>query len=153
MSGGSGFKDGNILEFTGLKDRADDPVHTFFRRHEKRVSLACRSCMTPELLFLDEPTAAIDPVLRKKFWEMFRHLADAGRLNHQHSPDGRGASLRHAGLLSDGQVMLSAPPATILEKGRTEINIGLKQKSINKVIDNNPESLAEALRDTGSRKT
>ncbi len=140
----------DILEFNDLKDRADDPVHTFSGGMKKRVSLACALVHDPELLFLDEPTAAIDPVLRKKFWEMFRHLADAGKtiIISTHLMD-EALHCDMLALLSDGQVLLCAPPADILEKGRTEIGIGLRQKSINRVIDNNPESMAVALRGYG----
>jgi ABC-2 type transport system ATP-binding protein len=41
--------------------------------------LACALVHDPQLIFADEPTAGIDPVLRGRFWEHFRELRDAGR--------------------------------------------------------------------------
>jgi ABC-2 type transport system ATP-binding protein len=46
---------------------------------QRRLELACSLVHDPLLLFADEPTAGIDPVLRNKFWEHFRELRDEGR--------------------------------------------------------------------------
>ncbi|NJK80855.1 MAG: ABC transporter ATP-binding protein [Chloroflexaceae bacterium] len=46
---------------------------------QRRLQLACSLVHNPVLLFADEPTAGIDPVLRGKFWEYFRTLRGEGR--------------------------------------------------------------------------
>jgi ABC-2 type transport system ATP-binding protein len=46
---------------------------------KRRLELACSLVHDPTLLFADEPTAGIDPVLRGKFWESFRNLRNQGR--------------------------------------------------------------------------
>ena len=45
---------------------------------KRRLSLAVSLIHNPELLILDEPTAGIDPPLRRVFWEYFRHLNQLG---------------------------------------------------------------------------
>src|SRR4028119_503441 len=45
----------------------------------RRLELACALLHRPQLLFADEPTAGVDPVLRGKFWEGFRQLKAEGR--------------------------------------------------------------------------
>jgi ABC-2 type transport system ATP-binding protein len=46
---------------------------------QRRLMLAGALMHDPALLFADEPTAGIDPVLRGRFWEYFRQLRDQGR--------------------------------------------------------------------------
>ena len=45
---------------------------------KRRLSLAATLVHNPELLFLDEPTARIDPLLRRKFWDYFKGLQAEG---------------------------------------------------------------------------
>jgi ABC-2 type transport system ATP-binding protein len=46
---------------------------------QRRLELACAMVHDPVLLFVDEPTAGLDPMLREKVWTEFRRLRDAGR--------------------------------------------------------------------------
>lgn len=46
---------------------------------QRRLSLAATLIHDPDLIFLDEPTAGVDPVLRRKFWDHFHKLRDQGR--------------------------------------------------------------------------
>lgn len=46
---------------------------------QRRLELACALVHSPALLFLDEPTAGIDPMLRSRIWDELHRLRDAGR--------------------------------------------------------------------------
>jgi ABC-2 type transport system ATP-binding protein len=78
---------------------------------QRRLALAAALVHDPEIVFLDEPTAGIDPILREKFWEHFRALAAAGKtllVTTQYV--GEAAYCDCVGLLSDGELLLFDTP-------------------------------------------
>jgi ABC-2 type transport system ATP-binding protein len=68
-----------VLDFVELSDVRNRLGGQLSGGMQRRLELACSLVHNPLLLFADEPTAGIDPVLRGKFWEHFRELRDQGR--------------------------------------------------------------------------
>ncbi len=66
------------LELVDLADRTGSIAGTLSGGQRRRLSLACALVHRPSVLFLDEPTVGIDPLLRVQFWGHFRSLAAAG---------------------------------------------------------------------------
>lgn len=66
------------LAVVDLADRAGATVMDLSGGQRRRLSLACALIHRPEVLFLDEPTVGVDPLLRVQFWGHFRQLADGG---------------------------------------------------------------------------
>ncbi|MDQ2997242.1 MAG: ABC transporter ATP-binding protein [Chloroflexota bacterium] len=67
------------LEFVELSDARNRLGSQLSGGMQRRLELACTLVHNPLLIFADEPTAGIDPVLRGKFWNHFRHMRDDGR--------------------------------------------------------------------------
>jgi ABC-2 type transport system ATP-binding protein len=68
-----------ILDFVELTEHKNKLARDTSGGMQRRLSLASTLVHRPDLIFLDEPTAGIDPVLRRKFWEHFKQLQSDGR--------------------------------------------------------------------------
>lgn len=66
------------LGVVDLADRRASLTSTLSGGQRRRLSLACAIVHRPPILFLDEPTVGVDPLLRSAFWSHFRALADGG---------------------------------------------------------------------------
>jgi len=139
-----------VLEFTDLAERAGDPVHTFSGGMKRRVSLACALIHRPQILFLDEPTAAVDPYLRRRIWKTFRELAESGvtLFISTHLMDEAILCDRIA-ILRKGRVIVSDTPHEILERGKTRLMVRQSADEEERTIGGRPEDLAAALHPYG----
>ena len=66
------------LERVGLTGHDDDRTDALPGGMRQRVALASAILHGPEIVFLDEPTAGVDPVARRVFWGLIRELSAAG---------------------------------------------------------------------------
>jgi ABC-2 type transport system ATP-binding protein len=67
-----------MLELVGLRDTVDTPVRRLSGGQAQRLSLACALIGKPRVVFLDEPTAGMDPHARATTWDLVRDLRQRG---------------------------------------------------------------------------
>src|SRR5213593_1244854 len=67
-----------VLELTGLQDRAREPVKQFSGGMKRRLNFACGILHSPKVLLLDEPTVGVDPQSRVRLLDLVRAQARAG---------------------------------------------------------------------------
>jgi len=76
--GGAKSRAGELLEAFDLTDAAGRLVKQYSGGMRRRLDIAASLVVTPELLFLDEPTTGLDPRSRNQVWDIIRSLAGAG---------------------------------------------------------------------------
>src|SRR5713101_7763642 len=67
-----------MIQLADLAGRERQLAGTLSGGYRQRLALACALVHAPRLVFLDEPTAGVDPVSRRNFWGLIRRLADEG---------------------------------------------------------------------------
>lgn len=67
-----------VLEMAGLTDRRATVTGTLAAGWKQRLALGCAILHEPPIIFLDEPTAGVDPLSRRRFWDLIYRMADAG---------------------------------------------------------------------------
>ncbi|MFL9582463.1 ABC transporter ATP-binding protein [Stenotrophomonas sp. AB1(2024)] len=111
-----------LLEQYHFQDRQKQLAGTLSGGQKQRLALAGAVIHAPELLFLDEPTSAVDPESRRDFWEKLFDLADAGTtlLVSTHYMDEAERCHRLA-ILDQGVLVADGSPAelTAALQGRT----------------------------------
>ncbi|MFJ2830928.1 ATP-binding cassette domain-containing protein [Streptomyces sp. NPDC087263] len=75
---GTAARAAELLDRFGLTEAADRPASTYSGGMRRRLDLAASLIRRPEVLFLDEPTAGLDPASRNQIWAAVRALKDEG---------------------------------------------------------------------------
>ena len=113
-----------LLELIELEDRARDPLHAFSGGMRQRVSLACALVHQPPVLLLDEPTAGVDPLLRRRMWSMFADLRDRGTtLIISTNQLDEAVHCDRLAILRAGRLLAEDAPGALLDRGRMRVTL------------------------------
>lgn len=106
-----------LIEVLNLKDKVDTIARNLSGGMKRRLSLACALVHDPELIFLDEATVGVDPILRDYFWKYFRQLRDQGVtiVVTSHVMD-EAEKADRIGLLRAGRLIAEGSPTELKEK-------------------------------------
>jgi ABC-2 type transport system ATP-binding protein len=104
------------LEVVGLTEQAGTRTTKLSGGQRQRLSIACALVHDPQLLFLDEPTAALDPQARRNLWDLLRGLNDRGRtvVLTTHHMDEAEVLCDRVAIMDAGKILEFGPPATLV---------------------------------------
>lgn len=104
-----------LLALYHLTDRASLLAGSLSGGQKQRLALAAATMHQPALLFLDEPTSAVDPENRREFWERLFDLSDAGTtiLVSTHYMD-EAERCHGLAILDEGQMRAQGSPAELM---------------------------------------
>lgn len=67
-----------VVKMAGLENHLDARTSTLSAGWKQRLALGCAILHHPSILFLDEPTAGVDPINRRRFWNLIYELSNQG---------------------------------------------------------------------------
>ena len=104
------------LERVGLVEKADSRVEDLSGGQTQRLSIACALVHDPEVVFLDEPTAALDPQARRNLWELLSGLNDSGRtvVLTTHYMDEAEVLCDRVAIMDQGRILELDTPAALI---------------------------------------
>src|SRR6195256_4746953 len=105
----------NLLEKFKLTDRADQMVRGFSGGMQQRLSIARAMMHDPQVLFLDEPSAGLDPQTRILLWQIIREYNQAGKtvLLTTHNMEEADALCQRLAIIDHGRGIALGTPAEL----------------------------------------
>jgi ABC-2 type transport system ATP-binding protein len=103
-----------VVSLAGLTDERDVLAHDLPGGLRQRLALACAVIHNPPVLFLDEPTAGVDPISRREFWGLIRTMAAGGTaiLVTTHYMD-EAEHCRSLAFIYQGRLIAKGPPSVL----------------------------------------
>jgi ABC-2 type transport system ATP-binding protein len=107
-----------MLAVVGLEDQAGTRTEKLSGGQAQRLSIACALVHDPELLFLDEPTGALDPQARRNLWDLLRKISAEGRtvVLTTHHMDEAEALCHRVAIMDHGKILKVGPPASLIRE-------------------------------------
>jgi ABC-2 type transport system ATP-binding protein len=118
-----------LLDFVELSGDKHKLARDLSGGMKRRLSLAATLVHNPEILFLDEPTAGIDPILRRKFWDYFKELQAEGHtlfITTQYV--GEAAFCDLVGVMYGGKLLMIETPDGLRKKAYGGDVVGIRTK-------------------------
>jgi len=107
-----------LLEYVELSDRVNDNVRLLSGGMKRRLLIARALIHNPKILFLDEPTVALDPQVRRRIWDLIRrmHREDVTVLLTTHYIEEAENLCNRVAILNKGKLIALDTPKALCER-------------------------------------
>jgi ABC-2 type transport system ATP-binding protein len=105
-----------MLEVVGLTSAAATRTEKLSGGQAQRLSIACALVHRPDVLFLDEPTGALDPQARRNLWDLLRAIAAEGHtvVLTTHHMDEAETLCQRVAIMDHGKILQIGAPAALV---------------------------------------
>ena len=140
----------SVLDFVDLNDARNRPVQDLSGGQRQRASLAAALVHEPRMLFLDEPTAGVDPALRHAFWRRFRELSESGVtvIVSTHQMD-EVVHCDRVALIRTGTILADSTPGELFASAGATVKITRRDSVIEEHLDSPGADLPRILHRLG----
>ncbi|WP_194846605.1 ABC transporter ATP-binding protein [Mumia zhuanghuii] len=116
-----------LLELVGLRESGAIQADKLSGGQKQRLAIACALVNDPDLVFLDEPTAALDPQARRNLWDVLAQLNDSGRtvVLTTHYMDEAEILCDRVAIVDRGKVLAIDSPAALVRGLDVPVQISL----------------------------
>jgi ABC-2 type transport system ATP-binding protein len=128
LYGVSARKADTMLDMVGLTEHRDVRTEKLSGGQAQRLSIACALVHDPELVFMDEPTGALDPQARRNLWDLLRQINADGRtvvLTTHHMDEAETLCDRVA-IMDHGEILKLGPPAALVRALDSPVRISIE---------------------------
>jgi len=117
-----------MLDVVGLADKAETRTDRLSGGQTQRLAIATALVHGPEVLSLDEPTAALDPQARRNLWDLLREINAQGRtvVLTTHHLDEAELLCDRVAIMDHGKILELGPPATLVRGLDAPTRIGVE---------------------------
>ena len=127
-----------LLQLMGLYESKDLQGGKLSGGMQKRLDIACALIHDPRVLILDEPTADLDPILRKQMWRLIKQVNEKGTtiVLSSHFLDELEHLCDRVGILNEGRILKAGTPEEIKNyySKEEEIKLETAPGKYNKII-------------------
>ena len=116
-----------MLELVGLADKATTREDRLSGGQRQRLSIACALVHDPQLVFFDEPTAALDPQARRNLWDVLREVQSRGTtiVYTTHYLDEAEILCDRVAIMDAGRLLALDTPAALVRGLRADTRVAL----------------------------